>query len=280
MPTIDHALLEDAWTAVDFDDQTWTAFGQSSSVAITEAGTDSPDDLEIQNVSADTVDTSGWVVAVNSAEAGQINDVHATVWNLPDSMVAGETLYRSDDPTDADHYWGENIWWSTGGNGWAMLIDGQGTVVDLVVWGYTAAEIASLNVNVNGFDVTAAGSWAGSVVPAEGEYQYSLQRSGNSDHNTASDWTFATPQTIGQQNFKDRDISDHIDQLVQGSHNVLAIHALNTSAGSSDMLILPELVAGELVVSPGGRDVYYTTDGADPRAPLCQHERDNCLLIY
>ncbi|MBN2475754.1 MAG: hypothetical protein JXB62_14175 [Pirellulales bacterium] len=42
--------------------------------------------------------------------------------------------------------------------------------------------------------------------------------------------------------FEDFDVSDHLDALQSGA-NLLAIHGLNGSSGSSDMLILPELVA-------------------------------------
>jgi hypothetical protein len=52
----------------------------------------------------------------------------------------------------------------------------------------------------------------------------------------------------GLQSF---DISTHIDAFHQGD-NILAIHGLNTSLGSSDFLICAELVAGHL------------TGGADP----------------
>ena len=55
--------------------------------------------------------------------------------------------------------------------------------------------------------------------------------------------------------------------LVEGGENVLAIHALNTSAGSSDMLILPELWFGTVVEDPTPPGAYYTIDGSDPRLP-------------
>ena len=46
-------------------------------------------------------------------------------------------------------------------------------------------------------------------------------------------------------NSQDFDITPYKDLLVTGS-NVLAIHGLNTNAGSSDLLILPELIATEI----------------------------------
>jgi hypothetical protein len=50
--------------------------------------------------------------------------------------------------------------------------------------------------------------------------------------------------------FQEFDVSAAISSLVEGD-NVLAIHALNSSAGSSDFLVVPELVAGHsTIVSP------------------------------
>ena len=47
---------------------------------------------------------------------------------------------------------------------------------------------------------------------------------------------------------------------------MLAIRGINSSAFSTDMLILPELVSREVFfgVNPASK-VYYTTDGTDPR---------------
>ena len=52
------------------------------------------------------------------------------------------------------------------------------------------------------------------------------------------------------QTFESFDISEHIGSLIEGS-NVLAIHGLNTSTTSSDMLISPRL---ESITSTGGSD--------------------------
>jgi hypothetical protein len=65
--------------------------------------------------------------------------------------------------------------------------------------------------------------------------------------------------------FEEHDLSQFTDFLVQGT-NVLAIRAINGTATSNDMLVLPELVSREVTVgiNPNG-NVYYTTDGSDPR---------------
>jgi hypothetical protein len=64
--------------------------------------------------------------------------------------------------------------------------------------------------------------------------------------------------------FQDFDVSAFKNLLVSGS-NVLAIQGLNAGAGSSDLLIAPELVSRGTAVQQA--PVYYTTDGTDPRLP-------------
>ena len=67
------------------------------------------------------------------------------------------------------------------------------------------------------------------------------------------------------QIFLDIDVGQHLE-LLNGGTNVLAIHALNQSAGSSDLLILPELLLRR-IVSVDDSPIYYTLDGRDPRGP-------------
>ncbi|MCA9263166.1 MAG: lamin tail domain-containing protein, partial [Planctomycetales bacterium] len=64
-------------------------------------------------------------------------------------------------------------------------------------------------------------------------------------------------------NFVDFDVSNFLGLLTPGD-NVLAIHGLNQTDNSSDLLILPEFVLQsqqDVSVAP----VYFTTDGTDPR---------------
>ncbi len=63
--------------------------------------------------------------------------------------------------------------------------------------------------------------------------------------------------------FEPFNITEHLGLLQPGA-NVLAIQGLNQSRTSSDMLILPELVLGELSTATTA-PVYYTLDGSDPR---------------
>ncbi|MEE8451151.1 MAG: lamin tail domain-containing protein, partial [Thermoguttaceae bacterium] len=53
--------------------------------------------------------------------------------------------------------------------------------------------------------------------------------------------------------------------LLQPGDNVLAFHAVNRDFDSSDMLIFPELTLGRELL-PDQDQLFYTTDGTDPRA--------------
>ena len=67
--------------------------------------------------------------------------------------------------------------------------------------------------------------------------------------------------------FEDFNITEHVDKLRVGE-NVLAIRGLNSSKTSGDILFQAELVTRFLTFEPSpDGDVYYTTDGSDPRGP-------------
>ena len=154
---------EEGWTAIDFDDSTWTdatVFG-AAGIVITEINTGDPNFVEIQNVSIGSVNTTGWTVLVNNGPAG-INSVNSAGWQLPGSIASEQILFRSDDPADGADYWGEDILWDLEGPGWAMVIDDAGEVMDFVAWEYSEAQIASLDISYGGFDhITVGGQWSG-----------------------------------------------------------------------------------------------------------------------
>ncbi|HUT09196.1 MAG TPA: lamin tail domain-containing protein, partial [Thermoguttaceae bacterium] len=195
VPTAGEAALGNAWTAPDFDDSNWNGSNVFDRILITEAGTTFPTDfVEIQNVSDETVDTSGWVVALNHGLLAPINNVHPILWYLPDSMEPGEILYRS------DATWGSDIVWASTGPNWAMIVDDEGNVVDFIPWKYQTADLAALDVTINGFPITLGGAWSGaSFNPLGIQSNFSFQRRGSSDGNTAADWA-VTSATMGTQN--------------------------------------------------------------------------------
>ncbi|MDX2359671.1 MAG: hypothetical protein QNK23_02615, partial [Crocinitomicaceae bacterium] len=173
--------------------------GQGS-ILITECGLEgysgasSADYLEISNLYATAVNTTGWVAAVSSSYA-DINGVNTILWNMPNSFNPCSVVSKNDVSTDPN-YWGSNIMWNPGANttyrSWAIIIDDLGNVIDFVVWGWTAADIALFNPTINGFNITLGPEWAGNGCDATcgvaGGPQLSIQRIGNTDSNTNGDF--------------------------------------------------------------------------------------------
>ncbi len=84
-----------------------------------------------------------------------------------------------------------------------MIVDNLGNVVDFVVWGYTAGEVASMNVTVGGFNINSqkiAGAWNGNPIAHNSNSNVSLQRQGSVDNNSSAGWAWATPTSQGFQN--------------------------------------------------------------------------------
>ncbi|MFO0916591.1 MAG: lamin tail domain-containing protein [Pirellulales bacterium] len=150
VPGADRAA--DAWTSPDYPAAGWnTTIGiPSPQLAITEViGDDTASGVELQNVSGQTVNTSGWKVLVNQS-AGGVQGVNSTAWSLPASVPAGGVLFRTDLVGDAN-YWGANLDWTLTSKGWVMLVNNAGQVVDFAAWGYSQSELASLSVNFGGW---------------------------------------------------------------------------------------------------------------------------------
>ncbi len=184
VPTVEDAPLGTGWTAPAFDDSAWDGNDQSASIMITEAGTGTPDFFEIQNVSSSLVDTSDWIVVANNAGANVITDVHTPVWQFPGPMGPGDLIYRPDAGAD-------DIFWRASDFGWVMILDGLGSIVDFVVWGYTAADVAGMSIDAEGFlGITVGDQWNGDPVSTVDALSDSVSRTGNFDHNNAANWTF------------------------------------------------------------------------------------------
>ncbi len=169
-----------------------------TSLLITEIGTADPHFIEIQNLNNTSVNTSGWAVLLNDASFG-INIVNSIGWFLPGSVAAGQVLYRTDNP--GDNYWGSNIDWDTTGPGWAMIVDYTGSIIDFIVWGYSEAEIAALNIDFGGFvNISVGSAWSGDSLPFNHSGDYSFKRVGTNDNDSAIDFVLTTPHSRGEKN--------------------------------------------------------------------------------
>ncbi len=174
--------------------------GGSGKILITEcglagfSGNVSADYLEVSNLYATPVNTTGWVAAVSSSYTN-INSVNTILWNMPNSFNACSVVSRNDISSDPN-YWGNNIMWNPGANtsfrSWAIIIDDLGNVVDFAVWGWTAADIATFNPTINGFSITLGPEWIGGGISSQcnttGGVPFSIQRIGNNDNNTLADF--------------------------------------------------------------------------------------------
>ncbi len=167
------------------------------SILITECGLEgfpgssSADYIEVSNLYSTPVNTSGWVVAISNSYTN-INTVNSILWQLPGSFTPCSILSRTDVSTQPN-YWGNNMFWNATSKSWAIIVDDVGNVVDFLAWGWTAAELAGFNANINGFNVTLGPEWIGNGcnLPCQttGGIAYSYSRTGSADNNTAADFT-------------------------------------------------------------------------------------------
>lgn len=127
--------------------------GPASKLVVSELNFEAPDRLELQNV-GDAFDYTGYTVAVSEQPYTDINTMNATPQTL--GNMGADSVIDWSDETTASNYWGSNIWWGGGSNGWVIIIDDSGNVVESVFWNLTEAEIANLDVTINGFNITAA----------------------------------------------------------------------------------------------------------------------------
>ncbi|WP_432410371.1 M36 family metallopeptidase [Rasiella sp. SM2506] len=124
-----------------------------SKLVVSELTFELPDRLEIQNVGA-AFDYSGYTVAVSDLPFGSINTINPITKTLG-NMGANSVVSWSDQTSSGD-YWGSNLWWGPDGDGWVIIIDDTGNVVDSVFWNASQSDIQDLNVTINGFNITAA----------------------------------------------------------------------------------------------------------------------------
>ncbi len=158
--------------------------GVVSQLVISEITLETPDRLEIQNV-GEAFDYSGYVVAISEQPFTDINTINPITQTL--GAMGTNSVVDFNDNGGAG-YWGNNIWWGESGGGWIIVLDPSGNVVDSVFWNYSAAEIATLNVTINGFVITAASlDWTGNGASFNIVCNSSFRRHG--DTNTMTDWS-------------------------------------------------------------------------------------------
>ena len=172
----------------------------TSPVLITELSDGAENQFELQNITEATASTAGWFVLLGDSQT-DINTVNDLIYTLPASLPAGGLLRLTEQNSTAGGrtYFGGPIGWSSAaGNGksWVMLFDQAGGLRDFVATGWTAVELATLSVEINGEALPPTGQWTGDgLLPGtrapEGATVDSWQRIGRSDQNLPGDWIWS-----------------------------------------------------------------------------------------
>lgn len=141
------------------------------------------DALEIQNIGV-AADYTGYTVAVSDQPYADINAVNSVTQTLG-TMDANSAIFWTDPGGGND--WGVNIFWNDAQPGWILIIDDNGDVVDSVFWNTSAGDIATFNVTINGFNVTAADlDWTGAGANFGSTCNDSYRR--DNESNDAANW--------------------------------------------------------------------------------------------
>ncbi|MEZ6098066.1 MAG: lamin tail domain-containing protein [Pirellulaceae bacterium] len=189
--------LGQSWTQSGFDDSSWLGDREfpAATVAITEIDLGA-EWVELQNVSGAAINTSGWRMGFNNPSGGSINSVYSFVYNWSDPLTDGAIRTSNENQNGI----GE-LNWSTSLPGWAVILDNTGSVRDFAAWGYSAAEIATLNTFVNGQLITAADvPWSGDGVPLSAVGNGVLRKIGSSERNDKDGYVFSASGNQGQTN--------------------------------------------------------------------------------
>ena len=174
-------------------------------VLLTEQTSGNVDYFEFENVGNATANTAGWFVIPNNANGagGGINAINVP-FPMPATVAAGAVVAISENTAVT---YPNPINWSSFGNpnGWCMLCDNTGAVRDFVAWGYSAAQITSINiptvtVGANTYtNITVPTSqWTGNGATATSGFpppDFVHTRNGTTDSNSAADWTSGNSET-------------------------------------------------------------------------------------
>jgi hypothetical protein len=166
-------------------------------IMITEADRNSPDLIEIQNVTGAAFDVTGYYVACSNSYT-DINIPNSLTWQLTGVQAAGWIDYRIDN-TGAN-YWGNNLFFSGASPGWVAICDASHNVIDIFFWEWSAADIATFAPTVAGNTlILDPAQWTGDGLTG-GCSTGSMTRSTNIENNDASDWTCGSSATAGISN--------------------------------------------------------------------------------
>ncbi|MCB1098365.1 MAG: lamin tail domain-containing protein [Verrucomicrobiae bacterium] len=153
------------------------------------------DAIELVNVSGRPLPTASWKIAVN-APSGGATAVHLSQQSFPDILEA-DGIIIFDDVPDSGIYFGDDLPWDSD-KGWVMISDGNGVIIDFVPWGYSEAELDSLQVTIDGVVHEPGLLWKSAGLTAPGEND-AWHRVGDSNAYAPAQWTLAEP-SLGETN--------------------------------------------------------------------------------
>jgi len=161
-------------------------------IVVSEIDIGTNDQLEITNVSGQTIDVTGWKVAVSNSYT-VFGTVNANIQTLSGTMAPGATKSWTD-LSSAGNYWGSNILWNPGAyptySGWAIILDNNNNVVDFVALNWPAATIQSTTLTIGTATVSVASKWSGNGIDQTTVAStQSISRQGGSDNNNLADFS-------------------------------------------------------------------------------------------
>lgn len=168
--------------------------GSSSTILITEMDLGGPDALEIQNVSNQTIDVTGWRVLVSNSY-GIFSTANINEQVLTGNMNPGDIKYWTDGTVNP---WGSNILWNPGAaptySGWIMILDDTGNIIDFVASNWDANTIATGGINTSTNGVVYPGPfWTGDGWDGTNAGTgFSGSRIGTEDNNGIADFNVQT----------------------------------------------------------------------------------------
>ncbi|MEO5572678.1 MAG: T9SS type A sorting domain-containing protein [Bacteroidia bacterium] len=176
--------------------------GGVSPILVTEMDLGNNDYLELQNVSNQPVDVTGWQVAVNNSYT-DINNVNANVQVLSGIMLPGDIITFTDNAA-GPNYWGSNILWNPGAyptfTGWVIILDNNNILKEFVALNWPDANIQAMNPVVNGNPITIGSNWNGNGIDiTTATAGLTVSRQANSDNNNLNDFQIMS-STIGTTN--------------------------------------------------------------------------------
>ncbi len=166
--------------------------GGASPILVTEIDLGTNDQVEIQNVSGSPVDVTGWKVAVSNSYT-DINSVNTIIQTLSGVMNPGE-IKTWTDASAGPNYWGNNILYNPGAfpsfTGWAVILDNNNNVVDMIFMNWPAANIQGASLVIGSATITVGTKWSGNGfdITSVGATQ-SVSRQGTSDNESATDFS-------------------------------------------------------------------------------------------